>query len=158
MSETQTSFTARDPDFEQRVRDSFSRQRVMAFLGASLGEVEPGRATISLPYRPELSQQHGFFHGGIVGTIADSAAGYAGYTLMPADASVLTVEYKLNLMAPAAGKLLTAVGRVLRPGRNLVVTQADVFVAKEGGQRQCAVLLQTLMCMHQQPDTAADAA
>jgi uncharacterized protein (TIGR00369 family) len=149
MSAAPQSFQVRDPNFEARVRDSFARQQVMTFIGATLDEVSPGHTEISLPYRPELSQQHGFFHGGIVGTIADSAAGYAGYTLMPHDASVLTVEYKLNLMAPADGERLIARGRVIRPGKTLVVTEADVFVSKAGEERQCAVLLQTLMCMHQ---------
>ncbi len=152
------AFEPKDPNFEQRVRDSFARQKVMAFLGASLGEVAPGNCEVSLPYRPELSQQHGFFHGGIVGTIADSAAGYAGYTLMPTDASVLTVEYKLNLMAPAEGDRLVARGRVIRQGRILVITEADVFVFKDEQERHCGVLLQTLMCMHQRPDTADRAA
>lgn len=136
MSDARTTFEARDPDFEQRIRDSFARQQVMSFLGATLDHVAPGIAQISLPYRPELSQQHGFFHGGIVGTIGDSAAGYAGYTLMPADASVLTVEYKLNLMAPADGDRLIARGKVIRPGRNLVITEAEVFVSKEGREKQ----------------------
>lgn len=154
MSETRTTFSARDPDFEPRVRDSFARQQVMSFLGAALDDIAPGYTQISLPYRPELSQQHGYFHGGIVGTIADSAAGYAGYTLMAADSSVLTVEYKLNLMAPADGDVLIARGRVLRPGKNLVVTQADVFVDKQGAEKQCGVLLQTLMCLHKRSDTA----
>lgn len=158
MSESSTTFQSRDPDFEQRVRDSFVRQQVMSFLGATLDDVAPGYTQISLPYRPELSQQHGFFHGGIVGTIADSAAGYAGYTLMAADASVLTVEYKLNLLAPADGDRLIARGRVIRPGKNLVITKADVFVSRNGAERQCAVLLQTLMCMHKRPDTATHAA
>lgn len=152
------AFEAKDPDFEQRVRDSFARQQVMGFLGATLDDVAPGFAQISLLYREELSQQHGFFHGGIVGTIADSAAGYAGYTLMPRDASVLTVEYKLNLMAPADGDRLVARGRVIRPGRNLVVTEADIFALKADQERHCGVLLQTLMCMHKLPDTAPRAA
>lgn len=154
MSDAPSAFQPRDPEFEQRVRDSFSRQQVMSFLGASLGGVAPGFCEIRLPYRPELSQQHGYFHGGIVGTIADSAAGYAGYTLMASDSSVLTVEYKLNLMAPADGELLSARGKVLRPGRNLVVTQADVSVSKEGREKQCGVLLQTLMCLHKRSDSA----
>ena len=158
MSEVHPAFEVRDPGFERRVRASFARQRVMGFLGATLDEVTAGCAQISLPYRPELSQQHGFFHGGIVGTIADSAAGYAGYTLMPGDASVLTVEYKLNLMAPADGERLIARGRVIRPGRTLVITQAEVFAVKHDEERQCAVLLQTLMCMHQRPDHAPRAA
>jgi len=154
MSDAQHGFQARDPDFVQRVRDSFARQRVMAFIGAALEEVAPGYARIALPYRRELSQQHGYFHGGIVGTIADSAAGYAGYSLMASDTSVLTVEYKLNLMAPADGERLVAHGKVIRPGKNLVITEADVFVLKDDEERQCAVLLQTLMCMHKRPDTA----
>jgi len=158
MSEAPAAFQARDPDFEQRVRDSFSRQQVMSFLDASLGEVTPGYCEIHLPYRAELSQQHGFFHGGIVGTVGDSAAGYAGYTLMPHDASVLTVEYKLNLMAPADGDHLTALGRVLRRGRNLVVTEAELFVSNNGQEKQCGVLLQTLMCMHKRSDKAPEAA
>lgn len=157
MSEPRPVFEARDPDFERRVRDSFARQQVMQFLGATLDDVAPGSTQISLAYRPELSQQHGYFHGGIVGTIGDSAAGYAGYTLMPSDASVLTVEYKLNLVAPADGDRLIARGRVIRPGRNLVIAQADVFVLKEGEERHCGVLLQTLMCLHQRPDTAPQA-
>lgn len=158
MNEAHRKFQVLDPEFEHRVRDSFARQQVMTFLGASLDDVGPGFTQISIGYRPELSQQHGFFHGGIVGTIADSAAGYAGYTLMPHDASVLTVEYKLNLMAPADGDRLIARGRVIRPGKNLVVTEADVFVVKDAKERQCGVLLQTLMCMHQRPDTAPRAA
>lgn len=158
MSDARTTFEAPDPDFEQRIRDSFARQQVMSFLGATLDAVAPGSTQISLPYRPELSQQHGFFHGGIIGTIGDSAAGYAGYTLMPADASVLTVEYKLNLMAPADGNRLIARGRVIRPGRNLVVTEAEVFVSKDGREKQCGVLLQTLMCLHGRSDSAERAA
>ncbi|MGA8260837.1 MAG: PaaI family thioesterase [Arenicellales bacterium] len=158
MSDARAAFEVQDPGFEQRVRASFARQRVMSFIGATLDEVSAGYTQISLPYRPELSQQHGFFHGGIVGTIADSAAGYAGYTLMPGDASVLTVEYKLNLMAPADGERLIARGRVIRPGRTLVITGADVFAVKHDKERQCAVLLQTLMCMRQRPDDAPRAA
>jgi uncharacterized protein (TIGR00369 family) len=157
MTHARPNFQIQDPDYERRIRESFARQQVMAFLGASLDEVAPGHTRISLPYRPELSQQHGFFHGGIVGTIADSAAGYAGYTLMPHDASVLTVEYKLSLMAPADGDVLTARARVIRPGRTLVFTEANVYVSRDGEEKQCAVLLQTLMCLHQRPDTAAPA-
>ncbi|MBS1270135.1 MAG: hypothetical protein MAG794_01089 [Gammaproteobacteria bacterium] len=157
MNAAPTTFQARDPNFKQRVRDSFARQHVMAFLGATLGEVSPGYCRIELPYRPELSQQHGFFHGGIVGTIADSAAGYAGFSLMPFDASVLTVEYKLNIVAPADGDRLVARGRVIRPGRTLVITEANVFAVKDQQERHCAVLLQTLMCMNKRPDTAPPA-
>jgi uncharacterized protein (TIGR00369 family) len=145
-------FEIRDPDYVQRVRDSFDRQGVMAFLGASLARVEPGECEIRLPYRPEITQQHGYFHGGIIGTISDSAGGYAAYTLMPPESSVLTVEYKMNLLAPGDGELLVARGSVLRPGRSLVVTRVDAFVVKDGRETLCATLLQTLMTMHGKKD------
>ncbi len=101
---------AADPDFERRVRNSFARQAFMGFIGSELAEVRPGFCEIRLPYRKELSQQHGFFHGGVVGTLADNAAGYCSYSLARAVDSVLTVEYKLNLLAPARGDLLIARG------------------------------------------------
>lgn len=117
----------------------------MAHIGASMKEVEAGRCEIHLPYGDHLSQQHGFFHGGVVATIADSAAGYAGFSLMPADAGVLTVEFKINLVAPADGELLVARGHVVRPGRTLTVSHAEVAVQKDGDERVCAILQQTLM-------------
>ena len=141
-------FTPLDPEFADRVRASFAAQPMMDFIGAVLGEVVPGACEIRLPYRPELSQQNGFFHGGIIGTLADNAGGYAGYSLMAADAGVLTVEYKLNLMAPAKGHELVAEGSVVRAGRNLVVTRADVHVIGEAGKILCATMQQTLMTMH----------
>src|SRR5512140_3092911 len=98
------SFTPADPGFEARTRASFARQGAMAHIGAQLESVEPGRVRIALAFRPELSQQHGFFHAGIVSTIADSAGGYAGFTLFPAESGVLTVEFKPNLIAPADGE------------------------------------------------------
>jgi uncharacterized protein (TIGR00369 family) len=119
----------------------------MALIGAELAHVAPGAVDIAVAFRPELSQQHGFFHGGIVGTIADSAGGYAAFSLMPADASVLTVEYKMNLVAPAEGTRMVARGRVLKPGRTLSVCHVDVFVTRDGREHRCAVLLQTLMTM-----------
>jgi uncharacterized protein (TIGR00369 family) len=147
-----TEFRPQAPDWEARVRDSFARQGIMATLGAELVRVAPGAVEIAVAYRPGLSQQHGFFHAGVTATIADSAGGYAGFTLMPGDASVLTVEYKLNLLAPADGPKLIARGRVIRPGRTLVVTQADVVVVRDGAERLCATMLQTLMTMHGRAD------
>jgi len=97
------AFQPADPDFETRVRASFGRQGIMQLIGAELTRVEPGLATIELPYRATLTQQHGFFHAGMTSTIADSAAGYAAYSLFPAASSVLTVEFKINLVAPADG-------------------------------------------------------
>lgn len=145
-------FEAPNPRFAARVRESFARQRIMAFLGAELSRIEPGYCEIELPFKDELCQQHGFFHGGVIGTIADSAGGYAGFSLMPEDSSVLTVEYKLNLLAPADGDRLTARGRVIRPGRTLVVSRADVTVRKHGTETLCATLLQTLMTLQGQKD------
>jgi uncharacterized protein (TIGR00369 family) len=147
-------FEAADPGYAQRIQASFDRQRIMTLLGAELSRIEPGFCEITLPFKDELCQQHGFFHGGVVGTIADSAGGYAGFTLMPEDASVLTVEYKLNLVAPADGDRLTARGRVVKPGRTLVISRADVTVRKDGRETLCATLLQTLMTMHGRKDHA----
>ena len=113
----QTGFHVEDTQFASRVRESFSRQGLMKHLGAELVELRPGHATIRVPFRAELTQQHNYFHAGVSGAIADSACGYAAYTLMPADSSVLTVEYKLNLLAPADGEELTAQARVVRSGR-----------------------------------------
>lgn len=145
--------TPPDPDYEARVRASFRRQRAMGFIGAEIIVVEPGLVEIALPYRPELTQQHGYFHGGIVSTIADSAGGYAAYTLFPADSSILTVEYKINLVAPAAGDRLIARGRVLKPGRTLTVCELEVAAVKEGVSKTCALGLQTLICLEGRPDT-----
>jgi uncharacterized protein (TIGR00369 family) len=117
----------------------------MAHLGAVLEKVEPGRVEISVAFRPELSQQHGFFHAGIISTIADSAGGYAGFTLFPADAGVLTVEFKMNLMAAADGERAIAVGEVIRSGRTLTVCRLDAYVDKGGKRTHCATGLQTLM-------------
>jgi len=117
----------------------------MTHLGASLGRVEPGFVDIALDFRAELSQQHGYFHAGMVATIADSAGGYAAYTLFPPDAGVLTVEFKVNLMAPADGERIVAAGRVLRAGRTITVAQFDVFAERAGRRTHCATGLQTLM-------------
>lgn len=152
MTAASAPFTAADPGYADRVRDSFSRQGVMEFLGASLSRVEPGYCEIRLPFKPELSQQHGYFHGGVIGTIGDSAGGYAAFTLMPENAGVLTVEYKLNLLAPGDGELLIARGLVIKPGRSLVVSRADVMVVKQGREKLCATLLQTLMTMKGKPE------
>ena len=141
------AFAPADPDFEARTRESFAKQGAMKLLGAELERVEPGLVQIGLAFRPELSQQHGFFHAGILSTIADSAGGYAGFTLFPADAGVLTVEFKVNLLAAADGERLTAVGRVVRSGRTLTVCSLEVHVDKAGKRTHCATGLQTLMSL-----------
>ncbi len=147
-----SAFTPADPDFERRVRASFARQGIMSHIGATMAAVGPGCCEIRLPYAENLSQQHGFFHGGVVATIADSAAGYAGFSLMPMDAGVLTVEFKINLVAPADGEALIARGRVVRPGRTLTVSHAEVSVVKGGTERVCAILQQTLITITGRPD------
>lgn len=141
-------FKAPNPDFEQRVRGSFARQAAMALIGATMTQVEPGRCTIELPVREELTQQHRFVHGGVVAMIADSAGGYAAFTLMPPDAGVLTVEFKINMLAPAKGERLLAVGSVLKPGRTLSIVRADVWALEAGRQTLIAAVQQTLMVMH----------
>ena len=147
-------FAPADADFADRVRASFARQQAMEFIGARLTRVEPGLVEIELPFRRELTQQHGYFHAGITATIADSAGGYAGYTLFPADSSVLTVEYKMNLLAPADGERLVATGRVVKSGRTLTVCELAVVAVKNGKETACAHGLQTLMCMHGRADDA----
>lgn len=139
---------AHDPDFAERVRASFAKQHAMDLIHATLPVVEPGLTEIHLPHWAGVEQQHGFVHGGVVGMIADSAAGYAAMTLVSASASVLTVEYKMNLVAPADGEKLIARGKVVRPGRTLVVTQAEVFAVKDGKEKLCALMQQTIMVMH----------
>jgi uncharacterized protein (TIGR00369 family) len=140
--------TNAEPHFAERIHASFDRQHAMALIRASLSAVEPGRVEIRLPHWSGVEQQHGFVHGGVVGMIADSAAGYAAMSVVPANASVLTVEYKMNLVAPADGEHLIARGKVVRPGRTLIVTQAEVFAVGEGRETLCALMQQTIMVMH----------
>lgn len=137
-----------NPDFAECVTASFSKQKAMRLVRATLPVVEHGRTEIHVPHWDGIEQQHGFVHGGVVGMIADSAAGYAAMTLVPANASVLTVEYKMNLVAPADGEKLVARGQVVRPGRTLIVTKAEVFAVKEGKEILCALMQQTIMVMH----------
>src|SRR5580692_3608443 len=147
-------FEIQDPEYQRRVRDSFARQGLMKHLGAELVSLEPGGAVIRVPFRSELTQQHGYFHAGVTGAIADSACGYAAYTLMAADDSVLTVEYKINLLAPADGDELVARARVVRSGKTLKICMADVFVRRAGAENHCATVLATIMCMAGKADRA----
>jgi len=142
-------FQVRDPHYERRVRDSFDQQGLMRTLGARMTRVEPGRCTIELPFDDGLTQQDGFFHAGAIGAVADSAGGYSGWTLMPTGSRVLTVEYKLNMLAPGAGDVVIAKGAVVRAGRTLTVSKADVLVRADGEEKLCATLLQTLMCLNE---------
>lgn len=141
-----------DPDFEARVRDSFGRQPAMAHIGARLDVVEPGHVAIRLPHAAHNTQQHGFVHGGMVGMIGDSACGYAAYTLMPADASVMSVEYKINFLDPAAGDELIAHGRVRKAGRTLSVCDMDVVARTGTREKTIASGVVTLFCLHGKSD------
>ena len=134
-------------EFEHRVRDSFARQAVMTTIGARLSRVDTGEVEIELPYRADLTQQHGFIHAGIVSTILDSACGYAAFTLMPADAAVLSVEFKVNLLAPAKGERFIARARVKKRGRVISVCDADAFAVSEGGEKLVASMTGTMMCL-----------
>ncbi|MDQ6917268.1 MAG: PaaI family thioesterase [Pseudomonadota bacterium] len=141
-----------DPDYERRVRDSFDRQGAMRLIGARLAHVGPGHCSVELPYRDDLTQQHDYIHAGIVSAIVDAAGGYAGFTLFPADSSVLTVEYKLNLIAPAAGERLIAHAEVVKAGRTLVITRGEVHAERDGQRTLCAIMQQTLIVMAGKPD------
>jgi uncharacterized protein (TIGR00369 family) len=137
-----------DPQFARRCRDSFGRQKAMALIGATLESVEPGRVEIALPYRDDITQQKGFVHGGIIGMIADTACGYAAFSLMPADCSLVTVEYKINILAPAQGDLV-ARGDVVKAGRTLTIARAEVYAQ---GSKHVATMQQTLMMLPGTPD------
>jgi uncharacterized protein (TIGR00369 family) len=135
----------KDPKFEARVRDNFSRQGVMGLFGATLGRVDAGSVEILVPFRPTLSQQHGYFHAGVVATVMDSAGGYAAYTLMPSDSSVLTVEFKINFMNPAKGDSVRALGRIVKAGRTLTVCELEAYVKTGAQETLVARGLQTLI-------------
>jgi uncharacterized protein (TIGR00369 family) len=138
------SHKATNPTFVQDVKESFAKQSVMDLIGAELTRVEPGVIEITLPYRTDLTQQHGYIHAGIITTIADSACGYAAYTLMPPGSDVLAVEFKVNLMRPAKGDAFVARAEVAKSGRTLTVVRADVH-ALTGEERELVVIMQGTM-------------
>lgn len=135
----------RNEAYESVVRSSFAAQGLMRHLGASLTRVEPGVVEIEVPYRPEVTQQHGFFHAGVTSSIVDSACGYAALTLMPAGSEVLTVEFKVNLIAPARGDRLRARGTVTRSGRTITVCQGEAHGVTGDTEVHCASLMATMM-------------
>ena len=149
-----TKFEPRDPDFGDKVRESFNRQTSMQTLGAVLGSIEPGLVEIEMPFRADLSQQHGFVHGGIVTAILDSACGYAAFSLNSPDTTVLTVEYKVNFVAPAKGDRFMARGEVVRPGATVTVCKGDVLAYDGDEEKLVATMLMTIMTMPDRPDLA----
>jgi len=152
MHAQHTQFQPRDPAYAARVRESFGRQKAMQHIRARLGAVGAGWAEVELPHREELTQQKGFLHGGIIGMIADNACGYAAYSLMPANASPLTVEYKINILAPGRGSVYVAEGRVLKAGRTLTVTRAEVYAETAAGRVHVASMQQTVLLLADAPD------
>jgi len=140
-------FDPRDPDYATRVTRSFAEQAIMQTLGASLVEVTPGRVEIELPYARSLTQQDGFIHAGVSATILDSACGYAAFSLMPPAARVLTIEFKINLLAPAAGTCFRAIGQVRKPGRSVFVAEGELFAERDAGHRLIATMSATLMAV-----------
>jgi uncharacterized protein (TIGR00369 family) len=138
-------FEPQDPAFAERVRASFAKQGAMHTIGATLGEVAAGRVVVELPWQQGLTQQHGFLHAGMVATALDSACGYAASTLMPADAGILTIEYKINLLAPAQGQSFRMEGAVLKPGRTITVTEGRAYALQDGGEKLIATMNATMM-------------
>ncbi|SES49541.1 uncharacterized domain 1-containing protein [Streptomyces sp. yr375] len=147
QAEQEKELERASPEVQARVRASFERQGLMGHLGARIAHIAPGRVHIVLPSRPEVTQQHGYFHAGATSAIADSAGGYAASTLFPEDASVLTVEYKINLLAPAVGDHIEAVGTVLKSGRTLTVCRLEVFGVQGDRRTLVAAGQQTLICV-----------
>jgi uncharacterized protein (TIGR00369 family) len=144
--------TSQNPDFERLVRESFEEQQVMRTLGARLARVAPGEVDIELPYREALTQQHGFLHAGVVTAVLDSACGYAALSLMPPGVGVLSVEFKVNLLAPARGEVLVARAHVLRAGRTISVCQADGIMRSGSSEAPIATMLATIMTVTGRPD------
>ena len=143
---------ARNPRFEQAVRDSFAAQQLMGTFGARLARIVAGEVEIRVPFRPDLTQQHGFLHAGVVTSALDSACGYAAFSLMPAGAGVLSVEFKTNLLAPPRGDELIARGRVVRAGRTVTVCQADALMRTSADETLVATMLATIMTVLDRPD------
>lgn len=140
-----TTFAARDPAFESRVRASFDKQKFMETLGARLTHVAPGEVDIEVAAREALVQQHGFLHAGVLASAADSACGYAALSLMPAGAAVLSIEFKINMLAPAAGDRIVARGRIIRAGRTITVCSGDVVSFSGEGEKLVATMVATMM-------------
>jgi len=141
-----------DPKFRERIRNSFARQAFMTLVAAEINYIEAGETEVRVPYRADLTQQHGLFHGGLIGTLADAAGAYAAYTLMPASHSLLTVEFKVNFLRPATAGTLVAKGRVIKPGRSLTTSQSDIYCETDDTVTHCAVAIITMMALSNQPD------
>jgi uncharacterized protein (TIGR00369 family) len=149
------TFEAPDPGFEDRVRASFARQAFMATLGATIVSIRPGEVVLEVPHRDDLTQQHGSLHAGVIAAVADSACGYAAFTLMPEDRAVLSVEFKTNLLAPARGDRFRATARVVRSGRTLTVCTAEVVGVEGEKETLVAVMQATMIGLENRPGRAS---
>ena len=134
-------------DVSTRIRSSFAKQQIMQTIGAQLDEVASGRVSIRLPFRDDLTQQHGFLHAGVIAAVADSACGYAALTTMPAEAAVLSIEFKVNMLAPAKGEAIVARAEVIRAGRTIIVCRADVYATNSGQEKLIAAMQGTMMAV-----------
>ena len=143
-----TAFKVNDPDYERKVIDSFNRQDVMHTLNASIDRVLPGRVEISFPYHRSLTQQHDFIHAGIISTILDSACGYSAFSLMPVNAGILTVEFKVNLLSPAKGERFRAIAEVKKPGKTITVATGDMYACSGETEKLIATMTGTLMTIY----------
>ncbi len=141
-------FKVSDPNYKQKVIDSFNRQDVMNTINAKMVDVQPGYVEITLPYSKELTQQHDFIHAGIVSTVVDSACGYSAFTLMPEDAGILTIEFKVNLLSPAKGEWFQAIGKVKKPGRMITVSEGEMFAYQGESKKLIATMVGTLMTIN----------
>lgn len=146
---------ALSPEAEQRVRDSFLRQGFMKKLGIEFRSIGKGTCELAVAFDETMTQQHGFFHAGVTTTLADNAAGYAAYSVMPANSTVLTTEFKMNLLAPARGPELIARAEVIKPGRTLVIVKADVYATADEKETHVATMLATAMCLKDKEDEPA---
>lgn len=149
-----STFDPADPHYQKRVESSFARQGAMATLQAHLSGVHPGAVDITFDHAQALTQQHGFIHAGVLATAMDSACGYAGFSLMEAGDAVLTVEFKINLLAPARGERFRAEGRVIKPGRTITVCEGRAYAVSGNDEKLIATMSCTLMCVKGRADVA----
>ena len=138
--------------YKEKIIESFSRQGVMKTLNASILAIRPGEIELEFPYQSNFAQQHGFIHAGIVSTLLDTACGYAAFSLMPDNAAVLTIEFKVNLLSPAKGVRFRAVGKVRKPGKNITVTEGELYSHAKGGQKLVATMVATIMSVYDRED------
>jgi uncharacterized protein (TIGR00369 family) len=141
-----------DDNYKIKVAESFQRQEVMKTLNASILDIRPGEIELEFPHQQKLTQQHGFIHAGIISTVLDSACGYAAFSLMPEEAAVLTIEFKINLLSPAKGDRFKAIGKVKKPGKNITVTEGELFAYSENGEKLVATMVGTIMAVYGRED------